>query len=99
ESLQFLLVHAALLLCLLPHRDIPNERAERVDPPLPQGRRDRQFDWNLVPVPVRACDFDTSVQYRTCAGCEEVTQSPFMGFPVLCRDDGVREEFPDGLLP
>ena len=45
-----------------------------------------------------ACDFDTSVQYRSCAGSEEVAQSPLMGFPVLLGDDGVREESPDGLL-
>src|SRR5262245_60175690 len=46
-----------------------------------------------------ACDFDTSVQYRSYAGSKEVAQSPLMGFPVLLGDDGVRKESPDGLLP
>src|SRR5262245_14971417 len=50
-------------------------------------------------IPMAACDFDTSVQYRSNAGCEEVTQSSLMGFPMLLGDDGVREESPDGLLP
>src|SRR6267378_6841071 len=93
------MVHAALLLRPLPGRDITHKRAERVGPPLPQGRRDREFYRNLVPIPVAACDFDPCVQHRSYPGCEEVTQSLFMGFPVLCRDDGGREESPDGLLP
>src|SRR5207302_488295 len=42
---------------------------------------------------------DPCVQYRSFAGCEEMTQSPFMGFPVLCGDDGDGEESPNGLLP
>ncbi|MCG3775578.1 MAG: hypothetical protein JW395_2420 [Nitrospira sp.] len=99
ESLQFLLVHAALFLRLLSGRDIPYERAERVGPPLPHGRRDRQLYRNLVPVPVAAGDFNPGVQHRPLAGCEEAPQSSFMGLPVLWRDNGGGEESPDCLLP
>src|SRR5687767_13005755 len=52
-----------------------------------------------MPVPVTACDFDPCVQHRSFAGCEEMTQVAFMSFPVLCRDDSVGDESPDGLLP
>ncbi len=50
-------------------------------------------------VPVAGRDLDQFVQHRSFTGCEEMTQPAFMGFPVLCRDDGGGDESPDGLLP
>src|SRR4029077_10463456 len=92
-------MHSALFLRLLPLRDIPHKRAECIGPSLPQGRRDRQFYRNLVSVSVMTCDFAPGVQHRPFAGCKEVPQSPFMGFPLLWRNDGGGKGSPDGLWP
>ena len=92
-------MHGRPLFRLLLRREIPHECAERVGLSLSRGRRDRQFYRNLVPVPVAACDFDPRLQDRSFAGWEERTHSAFMGFPMLCSDNGGGEESPDGLLP